>query len=122
MDSVSSVLRANGLPAPEIYDGTYEDFDGRHRYMAEDKILFICASDSSEEVLPLEGDPFEVMNTLGYTGVGTTQGETRPGRVFTLRAHTDDKPYRIVGKAWETSLPILESPELKFVLTTTFTP
>lgn len=117
---VATVFQRNGLPAPEIYDGTYEDLNGIHRYLGEHKIVFIGATNLQEEVVPLEGEPFYVSNTLGYTGVGATQGEDTPGRIITLKAETEDKPYRVVTKGWETSLPIIEMPERIFVLDTQF--
>lgn len=118
---VATVFQRNGLPAPEIYDGTYEDFDEagntvRNRYLGEHKIVFVGTSDLQEEVAPLAGDTFFVGNTLGYTAIGTPQGEDDSGRVIKLKAFTDDKPYRIETKGWETSLPILEQPERLFCL------
>ncbi len=108
---VANVFGRNGLPAPEIFDGTYEDGTGRHRYLGEHKIVFIGATDQQEEIVPLEGDTFYAGNTLGYTGIGEPQGEDTSERVITLKAEVEDKPYRIVTKGWETSLPIIELPE-----------
>lgn len=113
---VATVFQRNGLPAPEIYDGTYEDFDGTHRYLGEHKIVFIGASEGQEEVVPVEGAAFYIGNTLGYTAIGTPQGEDESGRVIKLAVFTDDKPYRIETKGWETSLPIIEQGERLFVL------
>lgn len=120
ISDVASVFQRNGLPAPEIYDGTYEDGTGRYRYLGESKIVFVGATDQQEEVVPLEGDPFFAGNTLGFTGIGEPQGEDRSERIITLKADTDDKPYRVVTKGWETSLPIIEMPEHLFVLDSQF--
>lgn len=115
---VANVFQRNGLPAPEIFDGTYEDATGRHRYLGQRKMVFVCQTDQQEPVVPLEGDTFYVGNTLGFTGIGEPQGEDRSERIITLKAEVEDKPYRIVTKGWETSLPIIEMPEELFVLNT----
>lgn len=114
-----NVFLNNGFPAPEVYDGTYEDSDGTHRYLDEDKIVFIGQSGRSEEIAPNEGDSFYVANTLGYTGIGTPALRDAPGRVLTATVDESDKPGTISAKGWATSLPALLDAEKLLVLDTT---
>lgn len=115
---LAALFQAEGLPSPEIFDGVYEDDSGSHRYLPENKIVFLGTTGRSVEILPQEGDPFFLDDVLGYHAIGTPQGEDNPGRVMTNRAFTDDKPYRIESKGWQTALPIVLDGDKIFVLDT----
>ncbi len=116
---LAALFQSQGLPSPEIFDQTYEDSTGTKKYLHEDKILFVCSTGRTQEIVPTTGSTFYVEDTLGYHAIGTPQGEDDPGRVITNRVFNDDKPYRIESKGWQTALPVILSPEHVFVLTTT---
>jgi hypothetical protein len=60
-----------------------------------------------------------VDDTLGYHAIGTTGGSDDPGRVISVDIIDRKKPPRIEVEAWQTSLPIILSPEHVYVLDTT---
>lgn len=118
--ALAALFVAQGLPAPEVFDGTYEDFNGTHRYLDEDKILFVGQTGQSLEIFPEDGDPFFVTDTLGYHAIGEPAGQNTPGRVISVEVISNKKPPRIEVEGWQTSLPIITSGEKVFVLDTTF--
>lgn len=119
-----SAFATIGLPAPEIFDGTYWDIDDngiarRMRYTDEEKIIFIGQSGRQETYEPQDGDPFTVTGTLGYHAIGTAAGQDAPGRIVNVIPETRRKPPRLDCEGWQTSLPVIEDGELIFVLDTT---
>ena len=57
------------------------------------------------------GDSEQLLtDTLGYTAIGRAAGQAQPGRVVRMEAF-DNKPPRIEGEAWQTSLPVITEPE-----------
>jgi Phage major capsid protein E len=117
-DVIGAFLSA-GLPSPEIYDGVYYDSTGAHRYMHEDKIVFFGQTGRTVTIEPEVGDPFFLENTVGYLGVGTTGGADNPGRVINVIVEDQRKPPRVDVEAWQTSLPVIQSPEHIWVLDVT---
>lgn len=116
--ALAALFQSQGLPAPEVFDGTYEDAAGRHRYLGEDKMVFLGQTGRTEEIQPVEGDPFYVSETLGYTAVGTAAGQDNPGRVINVIVEDRRKPPRIDVEGWQTSLPAILDGEKVFVLDT----
>lgn len=117
---LTSAFVNEGFPAPEVFDGTYEDDNGTMRYLPEGKILFIGQTGRAEQIDPVEGDTFYVANTLGYTGIGIPALRDVPGRVITTKVVDDDKPGMISCKGWQTSLPVILDPEKRYVLNSVF--
>jgi hypothetical protein len=114
---VASVFQRNGLPAPEIFDGTYHD-NGTKRYLPEDKIVFICQTGRTIQVDPEPGATFYLEDTIGYTAIGTAAGQDSPGRVLSVDVIPKKKPPRIEVEGYQTSLPVITSPEHIYVLDT----
>jgi hypothetical protein len=114
---VAAVFQRNGLPSPEIFDGTYHD-NGTKRYLPEGKIVFICQTGRTRQIDPEPGETFYLENTVGYTAVGSAAGQDSPGRVLSVDVIPKKKPPRIEVEGYQTSLPIIESPEHIYVLDT----
>lgn len=116
---LASVFQSMGLPAPEIFDGKYEDYDGSHRYLHEEKMVFVGTTGTGEEIVPEDGDTFFVSDTLGYMAIGTPAGQDNPGRVINVEVIDKKKPPRIEVEGSQTALPVILAPEQLFVLDTT---
>lgn len=118
-DDLTALLRANGLPAFEVYDRTYFLDDGTTgRFMPEDAVILACTTGRDERVA-LANDPNTfrlVQNTLGYTAVGRAVGQLTPGRVIQV-TYFSNKPPRLEGEAWQSSLPVILDPESFGVIT-----
>jgi hypothetical protein len=110
---VRSVFDQNNLPAPQEYNLNYYAEDGTpNRFLPKDAMVFTCRTGTETEVR-LSADPEQrrmLRDTVGYTGIGTPAGQRAPGRAFDLQPKSD-KPPRIEGDAWQTSLPVLTNPE-----------
>ncbi len=110
---VQAVFDQNNLPTPQEYNLNYYTEDGTpKRFLPNDVMLFTCRTGEETEVR-LSADPEQrrmLRDTVGYTGVGTPAGQRTPGRAIDLQPKSD-KPPRIEGDAWQTSLPVLTNPE-----------
>jgi len=110
---VQNVFDQNNLPTPQEYNLNYYTEDGTpKRFLPKDAMVFVCRTGNETEVR-LSADPDQrrmLRDTVGYTGIGTPAGQPTPGRAFDLQAQSD-KPPRIEGDAWQTSLPVLTNPE-----------
>lgn len=116
---VSAGMQADGLPAPETYDAFYRALDGVHRFIPDTVMAFFATTGRDENVInPVQaGSTYDpIQNVLGYTAIGRAAGEQGAGRVVRLFAK-DDKPPRIEGQAWQTSLPVVLEPEAMAVIT-----
>lgn len=103
------------LPAIETYDNTYRDETGVHRFMSENKMIFLATTGRDETIGWAGGDRF-LPDTLGYTAIGRAVGQQAPGRVVKLFPF-DNKPPRLEAEGWQTSLPVLMDPEAVAVIT-----
>lgn len=110
-DALAGLFRSFGLPVPIVYDAIYETQTGAVRYISDDVMIFIGATER-EAVIPLSGAemPLILPSTLGYLGVGVAAGQDAPGRA-TWVEWKRDKPPRGVGQSWQTSLPVIQDPE-----------
>jgi hypothetical protein len=77
--------------------------------------MVMIATTGRDESLDL-GDTQQLLtDTLGYTAVGRATGQGSPGRVVRMEAF-ENKPPRIEGEAWQTSLPVVTEPEAIVVI------
>lgn len=115
LSDINAALNADGLPSIEIYDLQYRTQTGTGRFLA-DTVMVLIAETGRDETLDL-GDSVQeqLVNTLGYTGVGRAAGQDTPGRVIRLESFRN-KPPRIEGEAWQTGLPVILEPEAIAVL------
>lgn len=114
---INGALAADGLPPIEIYDEMYRTMTGTGRFLKAD-VMVLVATTGRDVTLDLGDDLTSLIipNTLGYTAIGKAVGQTSPGRVIRVKAF-DDKPPRIDGQSWQTSLPVITEPEGIAVIT-----
>lgn len=108
-------FQADGIPAPETYDLTYRDQAGTARFLADSVMVFLSTTGRNEEIQIADGVRY-LPDVLGYTAIGRPAGQPDPGRVIRVEPHAD-KPPRLEGEAWQTSLPVVTEPEAVGVIT-----
>lgn len=109
LDAINNILSRDGLPPIEEYNLQYRTTSGTAYFLTGNTMVFVCTT-GRDETLDL-GDAVRVVtDTLGYTAIGRAVGEATPGRVAKLFPY-EDKPPRIDGQAWQTSLPVITEPE-----------
>lgn len=117
---LNGMMQADGLPPIETYDLLYRTQTGSGRFMADTVMVFLA--DADRDVTIDWGDTARYLpggvadNALGYTAIGFAVGEPNQGRVMRVWAR-DNKPPRLEGEAWQTSLPVIQSPESIAVIT-----
>ena len=109
-DGINNALARDGLPMIETYDLQYRTQTGTGYFLKRDVVVFVCTT-GRDETLDL-GDDGEITlaDTLGYTAIGRAAGQATPGRVIRMESFTN-KPPRVEGEAWETTLPVIQEPE-----------
>ena len=107
--SINGILGRDGLPPFEEYNLQYRTLATSSPFLPGNSILFACQT-GRDESLDF-GDQIRLMpDTLGYEAVGVPTGEPNPGRVIKLFNY-EDRPPRIEGQAWQTTLPVITEPE-----------
>ena len=109
IDAINLALEKDGLPPIEKYDLQYRTQTGTGRFLPSNVFVMIGTT-GRDEAIDL-GDNEELLtDTLGYVAIGRAAGQATPGRVVRMEAF-DNKPPRIEGEAWQTSLPVVTEPE-----------
>jgi hypothetical protein len=115
LGQLNSYLAEEELPPIERYDEQYNTETGTQFFLKRD-VLFMAATTGQEEQVRLDEDNVEILeNVLGYHAIGRAAGQAAPGRVIRMEAF-DNKPPRIEGEGWQTSLPVLMNPEAVAVI------
>ncbi len=117
VSQLDAYLRANRLPAIEVFDETYRDQDGSHRYLPTGTIIFIYSTGRQTADLMEEEDVGELFIPanggagIGYTGIGTNAGheDLGPGRYTELVFHGGTRP-AVVGAGVQKGLPVFTEP------------
>lgn len=116
LSDINQMLNADGLPNIETYDLIYRTQTGSGYFLPRDVFVMVATTGRDENVDL--GDSEELFpDTLGYTAVGRAAGQSASGRVVRL-AQFDDKPPRLEGTGWQTSLPVISEPEAIAVIHT----
>lgn len=111
MPAINTALQADGLPAIETYDLQYRTQSGSVRFIPDDVMVMIATTGRDQTIVrPDSEEPIPMQDTLGYYAIGRAAGQATPGRVVRLEPKMD-KPPRILGEAWMTSLPVILEPE-----------
>lgn len=112
---INEAFGRDNLPPLELYDRQYRT-QTTTGYFAPRGTMFLFATTGRDASID-RGDlePLTMENTLGYTAVGRATGQSAPGRVVRTEAF-ENKPPRIEGEAWQTSLPVIQEPEAVVVL------
>lgn len=114
---INSALAADGLPAFETYDLTYNTQVDTKRFFPQDALFMAATTGRDEEIMvDWTDETILVQNTLGYTGIGIATGQPTPGRRLLMEAF-ESKPPRIEGSGWETTAPVILDPEAMVVIT-----
>jgi len=117
---LNQFLGRDELPAIQTYDLRYHTGNPnnpRARFFPKDAFVIFGETGRSEEIeSAIAPENLRVVEeTLGYVGVGRPVGRSRPGRAINVEAH-EDKPPRLEGEAWQSSLPIITEPEAMYVI------
>jgi hypothetical protein len=107
--ALNAVMERDGLPPIERYDLQYRTQTGTARFKAANTFTLL-ATTGRDQALDLGDNEQLLTDTLGYTAIGRAAGQSAPGRVVRMEAF-DNKPPRIEGEAWQTSLPVITEPE-----------
>lgn len=112
--SINNVLGANNLPPIEQYDLQYRTSTGSGYFLARN-VFVLVATTGRDENIDLGDSQKLLPDTVGYLAVGRPAGQANPGRVIRVEAF-DNKPPRLEGEAWQTSLPVITEPESHVVI------
>jgi hypothetical protein len=107
--AINSALAENDLPPIEKYDLQFRTQNGSGYFLVRNVMVFVCTTGRDANIDLGDGERF-LPNVLGYHAVGKATGQPGPGRVIRVESFTN-KPPRIEGEAWQTSLPVILDPE-----------
>ena len=111
LDDINNIMNANGLPAVEEYNALFNTSTGQGRFFPTGNMVFIASTGQAQEVPRTEAEaPLVLDDVLGYTAIGRATGQSEPGRAFYLQAF-ENKPPRVEGEGWQTSLPVIQWPD-----------
>ncbi len=114
---VNAMIARDGLPPIEVYDRVYFTQQAYGYIWPRDTMIFVCTTGRDERIERGDLEPVVKQNTLGYTAIGRTTGQSAPGRVIKTTPVPDRKPPRIDGEGWQTSLAVVTDPEAVSVIT-----
>jgi hypothetical protein len=107
--AINNVMEQDGLPPIETYDLQYRTSDDTAYFLKRDVIVMLGTTGVNQEI-DLGDERIELAEVLGYTAVGRAAGQSDPGRVVRVEPK-ENKPPRLEGEAWQTSLPVILEPE-----------
>ena len=114
-DELNNYLRRFNLPPIIPYNLQYRDHAGSHYFLKRD-VLVGCALTGRDMSIDLgDNEILPLFNTLGYVGIGRAAGQAGPGRASYQRAYLD-KPPRAEFQGWQTSFPVVQSPDAVTVI------
>ena len=113
---LDELLQGDGLPAIELYDLQYRTQNSTGRFLPSNVVVMVATTGRDMSIDLGDLQPLVVQDTLGYTAIGRTAGQSAPGRK-TLVTPYENKPPRIEGEAWQTALPVITEPEAIYVIT-----
>jgi hypothetical protein len=116
LDQLNAAMGRDGLPPFTQYDLQYRTQTGSGFFLPRNAMVFIGTSDNEERIDLGDGQYRTVEGTLGYQAIGRGVGRPAPGRFILVEAK-NDKPPRVQGQGWQTSLPVIQEPELIGVIT-----
>lgn len=115
--AINGALEAEGLPNIETYDLQYRTQTGTGYFLKRDVFVMVAETGRDMEIDLGDDEPVVMPNTLGYAAIGRAAGQATPGRVVRVEAK-QDKPPRVQGEGWQTSLPVIQEPEAIAVINT----
>jgi hypothetical protein len=116
--AIDMALGRDGLPPIETYDLLYHTQAGSARFLPSTVFVMVATTGRDETIeLSDTAQNLTLTDTIGYTAIGRAAGQSAPGRVIRMVAQ-EDKPPRVEGEAWQTSLPVITDPESIAVINT----
>lgn len=109
MDAIAEMFRRDGLPAPELYDLQFRTSAGTDFFLPRNCMVFV-ATTGQDERIDLGDNARMVTDVVGYSAIGRAAGQPAPGRKLLATAF-ENKPPRVEGEGWQTSLPVITEPE-----------
>jgi hypothetical protein len=116
LDAINGAFARDGLPPVETYDLRYRTSNSTSYFLDRASMVFACTT-GRDDIIDLGDDERTIMDTLGYTAIGTPAGQPNPGRVIRME-HFSNKPPRIEAEGWQASLPVITEPEAIGVINT----
>lgn len=113
--SINGILADNEMPPIEPYNLIYRTQSGSDYFLPRDCVVVVAATGRDELIDLGDNEPLVMSDVLGYTAVGIGTGQTEPGRFTNLEAYAN-KPPRVEGEAWQSSLPVITEPEALYVI------
>lgn len=108
--AVNAMLAEDQIPPIEVYDAQYNTSTGTQWFLKRDVLVMAATTGQEEEIRQGESVVEILPNVLGYHAIGRAAGQPTSGRVIRMEAF-ENKPPRIEGEGWQTSLPVITQPE-----------
>jgi hypothetical protein len=115
LEDLNNLLEQDSLPPIETYNLQYRTQTGSGYFLPRDVLMLVATTGRDQMIDRADVEPVILQNTLGYTGIGRPAGQASPGAKVVLTPFSN-KPPRIEGEAWQTSLPVQTDPEAVFVI------
>jgi hypothetical protein len=112
---LNGIFAEDNIPGFETYDRQYRTQTGSGYFLKQNALVLVATTGRDETIDRGDQEPLVVRNTIGYVGVGRAAGQSNPGRRVLLTSF-ENKPPRIEGEAWQTTLPVIRDPEAFYVI------
>lgn len=110
VSDMDNIFGADGLPGIQLYDRQYRTQTTTGYFLPRGVMAFFCTTGRDQSIDRGDLEPLTIQDTLGYVGIGRAAGASAPGRKVVVTPF-DNKPPRVQGEAWQTSLPVPQEPE-----------
>lgn len=108
-NAINQILLRDGLPPIEEYNAQYRTTTGSVPFINGNYMVFV-ATTGLDTAIDLGDSERILTNTLGYHAVGRAVGQDAPGKVVNMFSY-ENKPPRIEGEGYQTTLPVITEPE-----------
>ena len=112
---LNEFVAGDGLPPIRLNDRQYHTATGSNFYFPRNGFMLIAETPRDQSIDRADLEPLPIQNTLGYQAVGRPTGAAAPGKVVHVEPKAD-KPPRLEGQAWTTTLPVILQPEAIVVI------
>lgn len=113
-EQLNQRLAADGMPPIETYDLQYNTQTGTQYFLSRDVFIMVSTTERDELIDRGDNDILS-FNTLGYTAIGRPANRQSQGRAYKIE-YNDGKGSAVQGQGWQTSLPVVTSPEAVYVI------
>ncbi len=106
---------ADGLPPLKTYDLQYRTATSSGYFLPRGTFVMVGTTGRDQNIDRGDLEPIIIRNALGYSAIGRPAGAAGPGRKIVITPR-NNKPPRLEGESWQTSLPVITEPEAVFVI------